>query len=113
MQERIQIASIISMLAFFFYGFACIFNNKFTAEFERYGLPSFRVLTGILEVLGSLGLALGFYYPIFTTLASAGLSALMFCGMLVRIRIKDSLIQILPAFILFCLNLAICLMSIS
>lgn len=103
---------IISIIAFFSYGIACICMEKFFHEFKRYKLSQFRILTGVLEVLGSAGLILGSYIPIFKTLASLGLTLLMIAGVSVRIRIKDSLIQIFPAAILMIINFLIFYFSI-
>ncbi len=73
-------------------------------EFKRYGLSRFRRIVGVLELLGGLGLLLGFYYPILSILASAGLTVLMFLGTVVRLKTKDLLWEIIPAFTLMLLN---------
>ena len=77
-------------------------------EFARYGIPQFRVLTGILQLVAALGLLVGFFYPWIGALAAGGLSLQMACGLIVRIRIKDSIIQCLPAmfYLLLCAWLA-------
>ncbi len=54
---------IISAFAFLFYGFACLMSSELVVEFERYRLSKFRVLTGVLEVLGAIGLLVGFVFP--------------------------------------------------
>lgn len=95
---------IVSILAFFFYGLSCIFHEKLVLEFKRYRLEKFRVLTGVLETLGALGIIVGFYIPLIKLLASLGLAVLMLCGIIVRIRIKDKFYQILPALILGLIN---------
>jgi hypothetical protein len=76
-------------------------------EFERFGLSSAqRQLTGFFQVLGSIGLALGFYFlPILGFLAALGLSLLMGLGFGVRIKIKDNFIQSFPSFFFAVLNL--------
>lgn len=74
-------------------------------EFIRYGLSRFRILTGCLEFLGGVGLAVGFYYSdIIYLISSGGLTVLMLLGSGVRIKIKDSLLQTLPALSLFLIN---------
>lgn len=98
------IAHWISVLSFLGYGLHCLFSEKMVYEFNRYGLEKFRYLTGVLEVLGALGLMAGLYYPLLMVISSAGLALLMFLGILTRLRIKDPVHLILPAFILFCLN---------
>jgi hypothetical protein len=73
-------------------------------EFERYGLGDFQSTTGILEMLGALGLLLGFKFKILLMISAAGLSFLMLLGFGVRIKIKDSFVQSFPAFFYMLLN---------
>jgi hypothetical protein len=77
-------------------------------EFERYGLAKFRKLTGLLELLGGIGLITGYYlYPALLYLSALGLATLMLLGVIVRLRVKDSYIQILPALLLMIINILI------
>jgi intracellular septation protein A len=71
-------------------------------EFTRYGIPRFRKLTGVLQLLGALGIILGFWMGYFQILSTFGLSLLMLFGVITRIIIKDSLMKTLPA-LLYCL----------
>ncbi len=99
--------NIISGLTFIIYGLLCLFTNHMEIEFERYQLPQFRKLTGSLEFLGGIGLLVGMYYSPLIILCSSGLSLLMFLGVIVRLKTKDPMIEILPAFLLMILNLQI------
>lgn len=101
------------MAAFFFYGWACIRDAAMVAEFERYGLARLRKLTGSLEMLGALGLAVGYFIPLSLTLASAGLSLLMLMGVATRLRIRDSFLATLPALVLLLMNAFIFTVSIQ
>lgn len=74
------------------------------AEFKRYGMTKFRKLTGLLELLGGVGLLLGLEFTPILLLSSAGLSLLMLMGTLVRIRTNDPWLQIIPAFSLMLMN---------
>ena len=103
----------LNIVCFFGYGLSCIFSNKMKSEFTRYGLSSYRQLTGWLQLLGSTGLAMGFIFPPLTHFSSLGLSLLMLLGIAVRIRIHDPLIAIIPAFVFMCLNLIIFLVSLE
>lgn len=93
-----------SALSFFGYGLACIWSPHMQIEFTRYGLARFRVMVGTLQVLGAIGLLVGYAYPLVTLLASAGLALQMLLGVGVRIKIKDSILQTTPAFAYFLLN---------
>lgn len=97
----------ISGLAFIFYGLLCLLTDHMKLEFTRYGLSNFRTLTGVLEFLGGAGLILGLSYTPLLYFCSAGLALLMLMGTIVRIRTKDPLFEIIPAFVLMLINLKI------
>lgn len=93
-----------SALSFFGYGLACIWSLHMKNEFARYGLARFRVVVGILQVLGAMGLLVGYAYPMITLIASVGLALQMLLGVGVRVKIRDSILQTTPAFAYFVLN---------
>lgn len=99
-----EVSRALSMAAFFFFGWACLATSAMKAEFQRYGLARMRKLTGSLEILGALGILVGYFMPLALILGSGGLSLLMFLGVLTRVRIRDSLVMILPALTLMILN---------
>ena len=107
------IATGISILSFLFYGASCLIATRMVQEFERYGLSRFRILTGCLQIAGALGLLAGFFLPYVTVLASLGLALLMLMGLIVRIRIKDPVIQTLPALFYCLLNIFIFCQSLN
>lgn len=88
---------IFSAVSFLFFGIGCLRSAHLKAEFERYGVPQFRVMTGYLQLMGAAGIALGFYFVPLQLLSCFGLSLLMLFGVGVRIKIKDSFIQSFPA----------------
>ncbi|MBM4009287.1 MAG: hypothetical protein FJ285_06815 [Planctomycetes bacterium] len=94
---------LISAAAFLYYGIRCLSSAAMIAEFERYGLPRMRVLTAILEIVGALGLLLAPTHH-WVIAAAGGLCALMFAGLIVRMRISDPWYLMLPAFVLMLLN---------
>lgn len=73
-------------------------------EFERYGYPRYRKLVGALQLLGATGLLVGFYAPWAGQVGSGGLALLMLLGIGVRIKIKDTVLQTLPAFAYMLIN---------
>lgn len=75
-----------------------------TREFERYGLGAQRTLVGILQLCGALGLLAGLSQPWIGRVASAGLVAMMLVAVGVRVRIKDTPLQALPALFYLALN---------
>jgi uncharacterized membrane protein YphA (DoxX/SURF4 family) len=104
MQTAFEIARALSAIAFLFYGIVCLSTSHMKAEFERYGLARFRILVGILECLGALGLLVGYFNRPVLVLAAAGLMLTMLLGIATRIRIGDSLVRTLPAIVLLILN---------
>lgn len=73
-------------------------------EFKRFGLEKYGTLVAILELVGAIGLLIGFQNHTVLILASGGLAVLMFLGTGVRVKIKDSLLASLPAFFYFLVN---------
>jgi len=106
----LNIAVFLSSSAFLFYGVNCLSSKKMAQEFIRFGLnKQKRLLTGYLQLLGSLGLIFGYFLlPDLVFMASAGLTLLMLFGFIVRIKIKDSFLQSLPSLVFALINLFIC-----
>jgi len=98
------IAQSISAIFFAGYGLHALLSDGMVAEFKRYGLARFRVLTGALQVLGSLGMVVGQLYHPALLLAAAGLTAMMILAVITRFRIRDPVIAALPALSLGVLN---------
>lgn len=90
---------VLTILGFSGYGLSCLLSDRMVAEFERYDLPRWRRVTGLLEVVGAVGLAAGYGFPIIGTFAATGLTVLMIGAIATRIRIRDSLTATLPALI--------------
>ncbi|MGB1123669.1 MAG: DoxX family protein [Phycisphaeraceae bacterium] len=88
---------ILSAVSFIFYGFSCLFTDRIRTEFKRYKLEQFRILVGSLQIAGSLGLIGGLWVPALGTAAALGLAVQMVMGLIVRLRLKDSVVQMLPA----------------
>jgi hypothetical protein len=95
----------VSAALFLFYGALCLFSNGMEEEFARYGLSRFRRLTGALELLGGAGLLVGLLVTEVMVAASAGLALLMLLGVAARVRVRDPLLEIVPAAVLLVANL--------
>ena len=107
------IVIILSACTFIFYGSLCLMTNHMKVEFERYGLSRFRIFIGVLELLGGIGLIVGLTYPPILIFSSAGLTLLMILGTFIRIKVRDKMMEILPAFILILVNAFILLRMLS
>ena len=83
------------------------------AEFKRFGLEKAGVFTAILEILGALGLLVGFkFYPILL-ISAGGLAILMLLGVAIRIKCRDKVWVSLPALFFMLLNATIFFMSLD
>jgi len=98
----LQIASVISGIGFLVYGYQCLSSQFMKAEFARFKVPHYRTLTGVLEILGGIGVLLGVRLPILGIAAASGLALLMALGVVARIRVGDGLVQCSPA-LFFCI----------
>jgi len=83
------------------------------AEFKRFGLEKISLLTIVLQLVGAVGLILGLWFNQLLIFASFGLGLLMFFGVLVRFKQKDSIWISIPAFFFMLLNFYIFWYSIS
>lgn len=100
-------ALIFSSLSFLFYGTSYFATTKMKTEFKRFGLEKFGALIAVLEILGGLGLLIGLALSPILIIAAGGLTLLMFLGVLVRIKMRDSFWLTLPALFYMLLNLYI------
>jgi hypothetical protein len=106
-------ANVLSGGLFLYYGLACLFANGMMEEFERYRLSRFRRATGALEVLGAAGLAAGYLFSPLTVLSAGGLSILMVLGLAVRVRVKDPILEMVPAAFLLLVNAFIAIQAVG
>ncbi len=75
-------------------------------EFVRFGLEKYALLTVVFEIIGAIGLFVGHFLEIslLLNLSAIGLTLMMLLGILVRLKVKDGIFVILPAFFFFILN---------
>tara|TARA_B100001173_G_C16029243_1_gene565734 strand:+ start:2837 stop:3097 length:261 start_codon:yes stop_codon:yes gene_type:complete len=73
-------------------------------EFKRFSLEKIGFYIIILELLGAIGLLVGLKINFILSISSLGLFLLMLSGVIVRIRLKDSILISLPAFFYMILN---------
>ena len=76
-------------------------------EYERWGYKKFRTIIALLQILGGVGLLIGFFCDLLLPLVSALLMIMMIIAIFVRIRIKDNIINLLPAILYAVLNFII------
>ena len=92
-----DVLSAFTGLFFLYYGAACLFSKAMKAEFERFGIPRLRLLVGVLDLLGGIGLWVGLIVPGLGVLAAVGISLLMSIVVVQRIQQGDTLSQMAQA----------------
>ena len=96
--------NILCSVSFLCYGMSCLFSKHMEAEFVRFGLRGQRKLTGIMQLIGGVGLLAGAMMPRLGLCAALGLGLLMLLGAAVRLRIRDTLLQTMPALFFMAIN---------
>lgn len=91
------VTAVFCSVSFLVYGAGCLYSDWMRAEFKRYGLSGLRILTGLLETIGAVGLLVGLVFPLIGILSAGGLTIVMIGAFGIRIRIRDSLLQTLPS----------------
>ena len=66
-------------------------------EFSRYGLARQRRLVGIFQLAGGVGLLCGLSFQPLALTSASGLALIMTMGVVVRFRVNDRFIQMIPA----------------
>lgn len=81
-------------------------------EYERWGFKNQRIILGCCQLLGGLGLLVGLVIPLMLSVASFLLTCMMLTAVFVRIRIKESVLKMLPALLYVLVNATIFYFSI-
>jgi len=92
-----NIIIIFTAISFIIYGLSSFKSKRMASEYKRWGFGKSRSIIGFFQLLGGLGLLLGFTYQSILLTSSIGIAVMMFFAIIVRLKIKDSLIEILPA----------------
>jgi len=108
----LNVLILISSLSFMGYGIAYFKSPQMKNEFKRFGLEKAGSLTAVLELLGGVGLLVGLKFHLILLISAGGLALLMFLGVAIRIKVKDSLWISLPALFFMLLNSYIFFMSL-
>ena len=107
------ICILISSLSFFVYVTSYFVTPHMKSEFKRFNLEKLGLIIIVLQLLGASGLIIGLKIPVVLIISSLGLSSLMFLGLVVRVKLKDSIWISLPAFFYMLLNAYIFIEAIN
>jgi hypothetical protein len=98
------ISVLFSSISFLAYTCAYLVAPEMRSEFEELKIEKMSNLVVTLEFLGALGLIVGLFYTPIAILSSLGLSVLMFLGVVIRVKNKNSLKLTLQAIFFMFLN---------
>ena len=102
--SSIKILTLISCISFLVYGIAYFTSPHMKNEFRRFGLEKQGLLIAILQLTGAFGLIVGLILKPILLISSGGLAILMFLGLVVRLKVRDSLWVTSPAIFYMLLN---------
>ena len=95
---------LFSALSFLAYGAGCFFSAGLEREFVRYRMERVRRMVGTLQIAAAFGLLGGLSQPWLGQAAAVGLTLMMLVAVGVRIKIRDTLWQTVPALFYLALN---------
>ena len=99
-----QVIILFISFSFIFYALHALFSKKMKDEFSRWELQKYRILISCVQLLSGFSLLLSFFYPFLVIYCSSIFFIMMLGAIFVRIRIKDSFLDTLPALLYFFLN---------
>jgi putative oxidoreductase len=104
------VLQVILALMFLMATFAKFWDKRQVEAFEHYGYPQwFRIVTGIVELIGAVGMIVGIWYPAVAPLAGLWLGITMLVAAITHIRAKDPAKSLLFPVILLVLNVLVVL----
>jgi len=82
--------------------------------FKSLKLPQwFRVVTGCVELVGVVGLIIGFWLPWVLVMAGLWFAVTMLIGMIAHVRVKDPFSKSAPAFMLLVVSITLSTINFS
>lgn len=78
--------------------------------FDSIKLPQwFRIVTGIIQLIGAIGLVIGYWYPGIAAWAAVGIGVMMLIAVLSHVRVKHTLGKMFPAILNVLISAAVVL----
>ena len=99
---------LVSAFSFLFYSVRSFYSKNMIVEYSRWGFSKFRILISLFQLFAGVALIIGLDNLKLLTLTSFLLAVMMVCAIIVRIKIKDSFVDSLPAIFYAVLNFIIC-----
>ena len=110
---NLTIVTVFTAISFIVYGYSSFISRRMKSEYARWGYNNQRKLVGSLQLLGGLGLLIGLKIDILLILTSFCFIMMMTAAILIRIKIKDNIVDVLPAISYLFLSIMIFYNSLS
>tara|TARA_B100000941_G_C28490774_1_gene547816 strand:- start:1405 stop:1749 length:345 start_codon:yes stop_codon:yes gene_type:complete len=104
---ELNIIILFSALSFIIYGYSSFNSKRMISEYSRWGFSDKRKIIGFFQFLGGIGLIIGIKFQFLLPIISLSFITMMVFAIIVRIKINDSIIEILPAITYLFLNIII------
>ena len=85
-------------LSFVAYGINSFISKRMKSEFQRWNLKKDRKAIASCQLIGGVALLFGLEWNTMLVLSSSFLGVMMLVAIVVRIKVKDNISDILPAF---------------
>lgn len=102
------VLQVILALGFIYFGYLKFTSEDMVKGFEHFGYTdSFRIFTGIVEIVGALLLIIGIWIKPVAFIGALLLAITMIGAILTHIKIKDEFKNMIMPIILFILNVIV------
>ena len=98
MVDYFLVLVIFTGLSFVAYGINSFISKRMKSEFQRWNLKKDRKAIASCQPIGGVALLFGLKWNIMLVLSSSFLGVMMLVAIVVRIKVKDNISDILPAF---------------
>ena len=98
MVDYFLILVLFTGLSFVAYGINSFISKRMKSEFQRWNLKKDRKAIASCQLIGGVALLFGLEWNIMLVLSSCFLGVMMLVAIVVRIKVKDNISDILPAF---------------
>ena len=98
MVDYFLVLVLFTGLSFVAYGINSFISKRMKSEFQRWNLKKDRKAIASCQLIGGVALLFGLEWNIMLVLSSCFLCVMMLVAIVVRIKVKDNISDILPAF---------------
>lgn len=110
---NLTLVILFTSTSFIIYGYSSFVSRRMKTEYERWGYKDKRKTVGFLQLLGGFGLIFGLKNNLLLIVSSFCIILMMIMAIYIRIKIKDTIVDTLPAITFLFLSILIFYNSIA